>query len=411
MTFASRGANMPRLADFNQRVVLETIRRQAGDVSRTELAELTGLSPQTVSNVTRRLLDSNLIRETGRAATGPGKPRTMLRLNAGGGFAVGVHLDPLVIDFVVVDVSGAMVARGARTTPTVGSPRHVLSAIATSIKQILRKAGADHTAVMGVGVGAPGPIDHANGVVLDPPLLTGWRNVPVVADLGQRLGLPVMLEKDVVAATIGENWARLSDETASFLYFYLGTGVGIGAVLDGQVLRGASQNFGEVGHLVVAHDGPRCTRCGRVGELGPLLEPTSVVADGVAAGVVAPPASAAVDDVDARFREIWDAAENDSAAGNIVENYISRLAVGVARVTDLLDVREVVFGGPYWSMMAERVLAGMPATLATEAVLRSVGSVRLSASRFADTGGAMGAASLVLDHALSVRPDFLSLRP
>lgn len=409
MTFASRGANMPQLADFNLRVVLEAIRRQAGDVSRTELAELTGLSPQTVSNVTRRLLDQNLIRETGRAAAGPGKPRTLLRLNAGGGFAVGVHLDPLVIDFVVVDVSGTLVARGARTTPTVGRPRHVLSAIATSIKQILRKAGADQANVMGVGVGAPGPIDHAQGVVIDPPLLSGWRNVAVVADLGQRLGLPVMLEKDVVAATVGENWARRSDETASFLYFYLGTGVGIGAVLDGRVLRGASQNFGEIGHLVVDHDGPRCSRCGRVGELGPLLEPSSVVADAVARAVVAPPESTDVADVDTRFREIWAAADTNPAAGDIVETYIRRLAVGIARVTDLLDVREVVFGGPYWSMMTDRVLTGMPATLAAEAVLRSIGTVRLSPSRFADTGGAMGAASLVLDDALSARSDFRTL--
>ena len=408
MTFLHGGANLPRIGDYNQRVVLECIRRRAADVSRTELSELTGLSLQTVSNVTRRLIDTGLIRETGHAIVGPGKPRTLLRLSSGSGFAVGVHLDPLVIDVVVVDVTGAVVARGGGATPIAGSPRHVLAAIASSVKQILRKAGVDFERVVGVGVAVPGPVDHRRGVVVDPPLLHGWRDVAVASDLAHRLALPVTLEKDVIAATVGESWVRNDGDPSSFIYFYLGTGVGMGAVLGGTVLRGVSSNFGEIGHLVVDHDGPRCSRCDRVGELGALLERANVVAEGVAAGIVSPPATDSVADVDGVFRLIWQAAtDGDRRAADVADRIVRRLGVGVARATDLLDIREVVFGGPYWPLMTDRVLTAMPTILATESVLSSVGPVVLKGSRFSDDVGSMGAAALVLDEALSARPDRL----
>ena len=89
-----RGTNLPRMGDFNLTVILDAIRRAPGGLSRVELAQIVGLSPQTISNISRRLLDQHLIVEAGKEGTGPGKPRTMLRLNPAGMYAVGVHLDP-----------------------------------------------------------------------------------------------------------------------------------------------------------------------------------------------------------------------------------------------------------------------------------------------------------------------------
>lgn len=112
-----RGTNLPRMGDFNLTVILEAIRRSSGGLSRVELAQIVGLSPQTISNISRRLLDQQLIMEAGKEGSGPGKPRTILRLNPAGMYAVGVHLDPAVITFVVLDLLGDVVRHSRMATP------------------------------------------------------------------------------------------------------------------------------------------------------------------------------------------------------------------------------------------------------------------------------------------------------
>lgn len=150
-----RGTNLPRMGDFNQSVILEAIRRSGEGLSRIELVEATGLSAQTVTNITRRLLDDGFIREAGRTINGPGKPRVTLRLIAESRFSVGVHLDPAIMTFVLLDLSGAVVRRMAVRTPK-KDPRRIVEAMATTIDSLITAAGVDRSRIAGVGVAAPG---------------------------------------------------------------------------------------------------------------------------------------------------------------------------------------------------------------------------------------------------------------
>ena len=113
-----RGTNLPAVGGYNRSVVLDAVRREAAGLSRTEIAERTGLSPQAVTNVSRRLLDAGLIRESGTVISGPGKPRTMLQLEPGGSFALGVHVDPAVVTYVLLDLHGTVVAHAQTPTPS-----------------------------------------------------------------------------------------------------------------------------------------------------------------------------------------------------------------------------------------------------------------------------------------------------
>ena len=110
------------MGDFNLTVILDAIRRSPAGLSRVELAQIVGLSPQTISNISRRLLDQSLIVEAGKEGTGPGKPRTMLRLNPAGMYAVGVHVDPAVLTFVLLDLVGDVVRHTRIPTPDGGQP-------------------------------------------------------------------------------------------------------------------------------------------------------------------------------------------------------------------------------------------------------------------------------------------------
>src|SRR5690606_1138026 len=184
-------------------------------------------------------------------AAGQGKPRTPLTIDAGARYAVGVHVDPALTTLVLLDLVGQTVAAERFATPVSADARATVAEVGRRATAFLAGTEVPRERVLGLGVATPGPVDLVRGVVDNPPHLPGWHQVPVRADLERAVGLPVQLEKDVVAAATA---ARI----------YLGTGIGAGRVVDGEVLRGASNNAGELGQIVVDQGGERCP-CGQRG--------------------------------------------------------------------------------------------------------------------------------------------------
>ncbi|MER5882795.1 ROK family transcriptional regulator [Streptomyces sp. NPDC001941] len=253
------GVNLPALRGHNDALVLELL-RTAGDggISRLELAERTGLTPQAVSKITARLRAEGLAAEAGRRASTGGKPRTVLRLVPGAGHAVGVHLDRDRLTAVRTGLTGAPDA--VRTLPLDlgGGTGAVVEHVAREVGALL--AGAPGRA-LGVGVAMPGPLDHAAGTTHRVTGFPEWDGFPLRDALARRLGLPVVLDKDTNAAALG--LARRGESADSFAYLHLGTGVGAGLVLGGSLYRGARTGAGEFGHQTLQLDGPACGCGGR----------------------------------------------------------------------------------------------------------------------------------------------------
>ena len=152
-----RGANLPKMGEFNQNAVLDCIRRRPEGVSRTEIAVLTGLANQTVSNVTRRLLRDGLIRESGRVLSGPGKPRTLLQLNGASRFSIGVHLDPSVTSVTALNLAGEIVANRLLWSLHEGDPETFLIEIEDTVGRMVMDLRIDEAVLAGVGLAVPGP--------------------------------------------------------------------------------------------------------------------------------------------------------------------------------------------------------------------------------------------------------------
>ncbi|MGA5196203.1 ROK family transcriptional regulator [Streptomyces exfoliatus] len=236
--------------------------RTAGEpgISRLELAERTGLTPQAVSKITARLRTEGLATEAGHRASTGGKPRTVLRLVPSAGYAVGVHLDRDELTTLLTDLAGAVVALRRRPLNLGEGAGPVLDAVTEEVRALLG-GPPDARAVLGVGVAMPGPLDHRAGV---PGRVTGfpeWEGHPVREELAGRLGLPVVLDKDTNAAALG--LAIRPAAPGSFAYVHLGTGLGAGLVLSGAPLRGDRTGAGELGHQTVQLDGPPCGCGGR----------------------------------------------------------------------------------------------------------------------------------------------------
>ncbi|TFD82753.1 ROK family protein [Cryobacterium fucosi] len=392
------------MGDFNAAVVLDAIRRSKTGLSRVELGRSTGLSAQTISNICRRLLDRETVIEAGKTSIGPGKPRTILQLNPGGVFAVGVHLDPAVMTVAILDLTGSVVLRSSTRTPTANDPDQIILEISSEIERLIRASGIDRLRIAGLGVATPGPIDPARGTVIDPPHLLGWHLVPLRDALARSTGLPVIIDKDVTAAAVAEMWVGGHSGSGSFVFCYLGTGIGAGLVLDDEVVRGRSANAGEIGHIIVDPDGGTCV-CGLRGCVAVTCTPQDLVREAESAGVLggsqASPDAHATDEQFSALCALASAGHGGAMA--ILERSAVHLARAVSVITNLLDVDRVVFGGPYWARLSGTYLHLVPGVLDDLSVARSVHRVEVVGTGVGEDVGAIGAACLVLDHVLAPR--------
>ncbi|WP_203711041.1 ROK family transcriptional regulator [Asanoa siamensis] len=400
------GSNLPAVGEYNQTVVLDAIRRHPDGSTRSKLATATGLSSMTVANVCRRLLASGLIEEHGTRVSGPGKPPGILRLNPAGGFSIGVHIDPAVVTYVVVDLAGEVRDHTRSGTPSAQDPASVIDEMGRSINALIETSGVDRSRVLGIGIATPGPVNIADGIVLNPPMLPHWHRVPLRTALSAATGLPVLLEKDVTAAAVAELWYADAADSRDFAFMYYGTGLGTGIAVGGEVVRGVSSNAGDPGHMTVDPNGPECV-CGRRGCVGYSTTPRALVERAQREGIV-PGAAAGIPEVDAAFTALAALARaGDAAAYAVVADAARQLARAVVVLVNLLDIERVIFGGPFWSRIASIVLDVLPSVVRSDPALVPPHDVRFTESVIPVDVAAVGAATLVFDSTFSPRASTL----
>jgi predicted NBD/HSP70 family sugar kinase len=407
-----RGTNLGRLGDFNQAVIFESIRRAKDGVSRVELAESTGLSPQTISNVVRRLLDDALVREDRTVVSGPGKPRTVLELEANRLMAIGIHIDPGLISLVMVNLRGEVVASERLDTPSVEVPERTIEQMAQTVEALIAESGQPRERIVGVGVAVPGPLDPKRGIVTGPPLLDGWTEVEIVKPLADLLHLNVILEKDTIAAAVAELWNGTDEENGpNFLCVYVGTGVGVGMVLGGEVMRGVSNNAGEIGHYSVGEETGPC-ECGRNDCLAGALSFENVARRAAAVGIEldAPEGANVAERAAALNRLVEMARDGNTVAVELVTEFCSRAADMVGQLVNALDVDRVVFGGPAWSQVGDLCLKTVTRVINERFTAKDIHPIRVESSKLGHRNAAIGGACAVMDATLSPKASALLLR-
>ncbi|MEV0621033.1 ROK family transcriptional regulator [Nonomuraea sp. NPDC050404] len=372
-----QGTNLPKVGSYNRAVVLEAIQASDG-ISRVQIASVTGLTAQTVSVIVRRLLEEGLVIEDGSAPSNGGKPRTILRIDAQAGYAVGVHFDPQELSCVLADLAGRPIARLRLKVRPRARPDAVIRQMARAARRILREARVPDGKVLGVGLACPGPLD-GEGVMVSPPRLPDWDRVPIKALLREYTRFPVTVDNDATAAAIGERWAGIARSAPGFAYLYLGTGIGGGLFLDNQVYRGGSLNAAEFGHITVEPEGPACY-CGNRGCVEAVCCPSAIEAALPALSHAAICAAAAAGEPEAR---------------RVIERVAARLADAAVSVVNMLDIDLLVLGGPALREVGEIYREVIARAVAERPLARRLHTVRVETSPIAADAAAIGAASLV----------------
>ena len=240
------GTNLARAGDYNHRVTLQAIRIHKS-ITRSELAELTGLTAPAIANITKRLLQQGLIVGRGRVQGGRGQPPTLLSVNADGCFSVGVNIDRDHVTVAVLDLIGTVRAR-ATLEIDFALPQTVEDFFCRSIEDMAAAGHFSRERLIGVGVAIP---DNLSTIDLPrrPAGYSAWDRVDIPSLFAPAVAGPGLIENDATAAAMGELQFGYGLRQNSFFYLLISAGLGGGLVVNGTQFRGAHRRSGEIGSL------------------------------------------------------------------------------------------------------------------------------------------------------------------
>lgn len=329
-------ATSETVRDINRRIVLNLIRMHQ-PLSRADLSRRSGLQRSTVSAITEELIASRWLTEGAGGHLPHGRKPTFLHLNSERVGIIGVDLRPLTTTIALSGLDDRFLTQ--ETFPTGRDPHHFVTQLGQRLRDLM-KAHPD-ISYEGVGVALPGRTDALSQRLVFAPNL-GWRDLDLKTPLEQATGLPVELENDANACALAALWNdHYADGVHDLIAVAVTEGIGVGMVLNGQLVRGPAGMAGEFGHVVMREDGPPCN-CGNHGCWETLASNTAAVRYYTEAGARRPAAVS----TPPTFEDLLRLAEQgDAAAGQALDLMAHYLGEGIAMlVMGLAPSLVVVFG-------------------------------------------------------------------
>jgi glucokinase len=294
---------------------------------------------------------------------------------------------------IVGDLDGNILGEIIRPSEAGEGPEAVIDRMIETLEAAATKAGVSLGDVRAVGVASPGALDLVHGRVQEAPQLPGWDGVPLVEIMSKRLGIPVLLENDANAAALGENRFGAGRGTRFLIYLTISTGVGGGIIIEGKVYHGVSGAAGELGHMVVWFNGPRCL-CGERGCLEAIASGTGIswraremVEHGQAPGLAAVLREKGELDAD----EVADAARaGDLDARRLFEEAGLYLGVALANYVNIFNPEMIVLGGGVLTGAGDLFFDHAERIMRQLARKESLKHVRLERAALGDRSGPLG---------------------
>jgi glucokinase-like ROK family protein len=250
--------------NINKHTVLDLIRFSPGGISRVELARRMGVTRAAVTAIVNDLLATRIIREAGGINVHSGRPPVVLEIDPTYGYVVGIDFGASHLSIIIGDF-GAHILEEAEIAIDVQEGPHIcIDRADCLLRELLAKAGKELKGILAIGVGVPGPIVADAGMVLAPPIMPGWDRFPIRDTLEKMWGCPVSLNNDSELGALGEWAAGAGRGEQNLAYIKIGTGIGAGLLLGGQIYQGITGSAGEIGHLTIEENGPLCA-CGNHG--------------------------------------------------------------------------------------------------------------------------------------------------
>jgi predicted NBD/HSP70 family sugar kinase len=377
--------------------VIDALRR--GAATRAQIAAHAGLSRPTVSTLVAELVDAGVLverkGEPPRDAARSGRPPVRLALDASAGAAVGVDFGHRHLRVAVADLSAEVRAERRVELDVDHDAAAGLDTAAGLVDELLEEADVSRDAVLGCGMGLPGPIDRVSGMVGSSVILPGWVGVRAADELTARLELPVTVDNDANLGALAEMTYGAARGARDLVYVKVASGIGGSVVLNGRLHRGASGIAGEIGHVHVDAGGRVC-RCGNRGCL-----------ETVAAGPALLALLRESHGEDLTLGDLLDLAHaGDLGTRRVLADAGRAIGRVLADACNVLNPELIVFGGEL-AAAGEPLLEGARDALARYALPAAVDATRVTGGVLGDRAGVLGALALVIADTENLRSEAL----
>lgn len=386
--------------------VVNTI-RQIGPLSRTDLARHLGYSRANITAIITALLEKDVVLEIGPGESQGGRRPVMLALNGRVGYVVGVDMGATSVDLALADFTGAILIRHSEPADVRTPPAQMLGRIVDLILDMLGRQGVTPQQVVAIGLGVPGPVKFAQGVLIAPPLMPRWEGYSIRDFFRQTFPhAPVAVDNDVNLMAIGELHAGAGKGLDNFFFIKIGTGIGCGIICKGQIYRGRDGCAGDVGHICVDYNGPVC-HCGNVGCLEAMAAGPAMAARAEQA------ARTGQSDFLARrleehgaltAKDVGDAAAAGDHAANEIIKESGRMVGGMlAGLVNFYNPSLILIGGGV-SKIGYKLLSAIRQAVLRRSTALSTRDLRIDLSPLGDDAGVVGAIRLALEHVFNNIP-------
>jgi glucokinase len=322
----------------------------------------------------------------------------MAETNTKGEYVVGVDLGGTKILSGVFTHSLECIGTDKLSTKSQRGVDKVVERIARSVQDAVDEADLSFKQIAGVGIGAPGAVDFESGTVIFAPNLEGWKEISLKKDLEKVLGVPVFVENDCNISALGVYVAELKSKPRSMIGIFVGTGIGGGLIIDGELYSGYGHTAGEIGHMVLEVSGPKCG-CGNKGCFEALASRTAIfqqIKSGIKDGQKTLLTEMLGDDLaDLRSGDLRKAIRRgDKFVDRVIEGAAEYIGIATANLVNVLNPEVVVLGGGVIEALADEMMSVIIETAKDYAMPGALKGVEIIASKLGDNAGITGAAVL-----------------
>src|SRR5699024_2896068 len=389
----TRFANNDTIKQNNRLLILKEI-RQNGPVTKIELANKFDLTFSGVGNIISILMEADLIKEVGYGESSGGRPPILYNMNWDSIYVIALVIGVEKISASLVNLKGEA---SDEVTAIVNSDL-IIEKIYNLIDQLLDRTTIDTKKISGIGVSAPGPIDTTDGKVLTPPNLKAMSNIDIQDLLEDRYELPTALERDANAFALAEQWFGRVEPEEDILYIYNDQGLGGGLIINSRIHRGLGNGAGEIGHMIIDIDGPKCN-CGNFGCLEALSSGSAIqrrVKEEIRRGFVTSLADPYIHEgIEPTInKNVEEAREGDKLALQVLHEAERYLGLGIANAINLFSPNQIIFGGEVTKLYPEMII-GVEKLAKQHAFSPHANQITFSKSAFIHESNSIGAAAVI----------------
>ena len=372
--------------------------------SRDALSSQLNFSKTRANAVVAGLIEQGWLDEVGQRASSGGRRAETLQLHRGLGVLLCADLGATSVEVAALTPDLQVLARHGEAVDVRAGPGIVLSRMRTLMREVLSRASIKPRQVIAIGIGVPGPVDFASGQLVEPPLMPQWDSYSIRDDLRADYDAPVWVDNDVNLMALGELW-RLKRTLPNFLVIKVGTGIGCGVVCHGEVYRGANGSAGDVGHICVDPDGPRC-HCGNLGCVETMAAGPAIAreaAEAAQTGRSAMLAERLAQQGELTPQDVGLASRaGDAAANAIVQGSGTLIGQMLASVVNFFNPSHVFVGGGV-TRIGPLFLAALRQSVYHRSLALSTRHLEILYTPLGDQAGLIGAGVLALQETLRSR--------